>query len=146
MADISEITIDSRRSAMNITSPGSAAVMPNRRRFERHRLSPMYSSVIARPADPSQPQLEGHIYDISEGGARIELDQPLTVGETVAVDLDLPGTDEPISAAGDVVWVNDDQDDPGPRRMAVRFRRFDSAADRLRLLVYLGERGLQAAA
>src|SRR5262249_25028413 len=100
----------------------------------------------ARPADLSQPHLEGHIYDISEGGARIELDQPLAVGETVAVDLDLPGINDPISAAGDVVWVNDDQDDPGPRRMAGVFARSESAADRLRLLVYLGERGLQAAA
>src|SRR6266446_3596844 len=100
----------------------------NRRRHERCRVPPMYSRVIARSIDPSHGDLHGHVYDISEGGARIELDEPLAVGHSVAIDLDLPATDEPICAAADVVWVNDAQDDPGPRRMALKFKRYETNA------------------
>ena len=124
----------------------SGAHFVNRRRHERFRLPPMYSSVTARPLNVPIGELAGHAYDISEGGVRIELDQPLDVGQSVAIDLDLPGEEEPIAATGDVVWINDADDDPGPRRMALRFRRFETTADRLRLQHFLGGDALRAAA
>lgn len=117
-----------------------------RRRHDRYRLSPMYTSVTARDGDGIGADQAGHVYDISEGGVRIELDEPVEVGQFLALDLELPGMDDPVCATGDVVWVNDSQDDPGPRRMALRFRRFETTADRIRLMEYLGHGSLSAAA
>jgi len=111
----------------------------NRRTHERFVLAPMYSSVAAIPAgSPRSDALLGHAYDISAGGVRIELDEPLMPGERVRVNIALPGQTAEVGASGDVVWVNDEQDDPGPRRMALRFTSFDSPADRMRLIDCIG--------
>ncbi len=94
----------------------------NRRVHERFDLPPMYTTVIACcHGSGDDRRLHGHVYDISQGGARIELDEPLAPGERVTIDLELPGSGKAMMARGSVVWVNDDADDPGPRRMAVRF-------------------------
>ena len=67
-------------------------------------------------------------------------------GEIVALQLELPGTDAAIEAAASVVWVHDDQDDPGPRRMALKFTEFLKPSDRNRLVDYIDrERGRRAA-
>lgn len=110
----------------------------NRRRHERFRLCPMYTSVIVRRPGEDQERC-GHAYDISESGVRIELDEPLEVGESVQLDLKLPGsTATDLTVPAEVVWVHDADDDPGPRRMALRFKAFASLTDRDRLLDYLG--------
>jgi len=45
-----------------------------------------------------------------------------------------------------VVWVHDEQDDPGPRRMALKFTEFLNRSDRNRLVEYIDrERGRRAA-
>ena len=120
------------------------------RRFnERHTLRPMYTTVTARRGAGrwgEAPRLHGHIYDISEGGARIELDEPLEPGESVALVLTLPGARSGLEARGSVVWVNDAQDDPGPRRMAVRFIGFPKRCDHDRLMSYLAGGELRRAA
>jgi hypothetical protein len=108
-----------------------------RRSCRRLRVPPMYTSVTAR--GPAGSDLHGHVYDISEHGLRIELDQALAPGERVALTLDLPGEPEPVSASASVIWVNDAQDDPGPRRMALRFTGFARRADRARLIDFLGQ-------
>lgn len=125
----------------------------NRREHERFRLPAMYTSVIAHRAEAgasnptlaSEDDLCGHAYDISEGGVRIELDDALPVGDSVQLNLDLPGIEHSVRSKAEVIWLNDEQDDPGPRRMALRFTEFDSPADWLRLVSYLG-RGLQRVA
>ena len=66
------------------------------------------------------------------------MDEPLEPGESIAVDLTLPGATSTVSASADVVWVNDAVDDPGPRRMALRFTKFRSAEDHDCLRQYLG--------
>ena len=53
-------------------------------------------------------------------------------------NIDLPGALGQVTALGCVVWVNSRDDDPGPRRMALRFERFRDVADRKRLVAYLG--------
>jgi hypothetical protein len=119
----------------------------NRRSHERFTLAPMYSSVAAIPTgSPSSDALLGHAYDISAGGVRLELDEPLLPGERVRLNIALPGQSAEVKAMGDVVWVNDEQDDPGPRRMALQFTGFDSPADRMRLIDYLGVGELRRAA
>jgi len=121
--------------------------LPNRRQFDRVSLPAMYTIVEAkRCASPGEADLHGHAYDISEGGARIELDEAPDPGESLDVRLTLPGEPRGIAAHGTVVWVNDVQDDPGPRRMALRFTDFGSAGDRARLQRYISEGALRAAA
>ena len=117
------------------------------REHERIRVQPMYTSVIAK-AFGEHPDLEmlGHIYDVSEGGVRIELDEPLAPGQTVSLQLEFPGTAAAVKVSANVVWVHDEQDDPGPRRMALRFTEFTSDPDRHRLADYIErERGRRAA-
>lgn len=112
---------------------------PERRQHERFTLAPMYSDVtVQRVENLSIDRFAGHAYDISESGVRIELDEPLEVGQGVAMHLSLPGQDTPMFVAADVVWVNDELDDPGPRRMALRFTDFLVETERARLLAYLG--------
>ena len=111
----------------------------DRRTHQRFTLMPMYTTVEARRlvADVDQALL-GHAYDISETGVRIELDEALEPGESIAVHLTLPGATSSVAASADVVWVNDEMDDPGPRRMALRFTKFRSDQDHDCLLRYLG--------
>ena len=118
-----------------------------RRKHERIRVQPMYTSVIAKcPGQDDDLEMLGHIYDVSEGGVRIELDEAIEPGRTVTLHLEFPGTAAAIKASASVVWVHDDQDDPGPRRMALRFTEFTSTPDRHRLVDYIErERGRRAA-
>lgn len=116
----------------------------NRRRFERFELPPMYSSVRIRPLWSDRYTHEGHAYDVSEGGLRFETDDPLTPGTPVAIELLLPrapGEDNDergraVYAFGNIIWVND-EDVPGPVRMAAVFTRFVRAGDRERLMSQL---------
>ena len=107
----------------------------------------MYSSVTACTSGREQAlRLEGHVYDISKGGVRIELDEPLDPGETVALHLELPGAASSVEASASVFWVHDEQDDPGPRRMALQFTEFADSADRDRLGDYIDREGGRRAA
>ena len=118
-----------------------------RREHERIRVQPMYTAVTACPSgrDNDLP-LEGHVYDISRGGVRIELDEPLDPGEVVALRLVLPGAASAVEASASVVWVHDEHDDPGPRRMALRFTGFPNNADSDRLGDYIDREGGRCAA
>jgi hypothetical protein len=68
------------------------------------------------------------------------------LGERVEMNIRLPGDVTDVAASGDVVWVHDVSDDPGPRRMALRFADFQSPDDRERLAHYLGHRDARMAA
>ena len=117
----------------------TTATQPERRLHERFTLAPMYTDVTVQCVENlSIDRFEGHAYDISESGVRIELDVALEIGQGVALHLSLPGQDTPMFVAADVVWVNDELDDPGPRRMALRFTDFIVETERARLLAYLG--------
>ena len=119
----------------------------DKRQYQRFTLAPMYSSVTARRVGSEDvKELHGHAYDVSEACVRIELDEVIDPGESITVDLTLPGMQSSVSATGDVVWVNDEADDPGPRRLAIQFTGFDSDEDRFRLLNYLGSAQVRRAA
>ena len=105
----------------------------------RLRLQPMYSSVtVQRVQGLTLQSIDGHAYDISLSGVRLELDEPMAVGERLAICLRLPGEPHSIFASGRVVWTHDTNDDPGARRLALQFTRFLSDTDRERLVRYLG--------
>lgn len=114
----------------------------DRRRHPRFLLPSMYTAVALRPLDRDKYQWEGHAYDISEGGMRFEIDQPIAPGTPVAARIQLPGAGtlriaerRPVYVLGNVVWLEeDDIDQPGPVRMALVFTRFLQPGDKERLL------------
>jgi hypothetical protein len=111
------------------------------REYERFQLEPMYTGVtVQRVEGMALRAIEGHAYDVSEAGIRIELDEPLEVNERVAVTISLAGSAACIAASARVVWVHDAEDDPAARRMALEFTQFRSPDDHARLLGHLGTR------
>lgn len=112
----------------------------NRRRYERFALPAMYTAITVRTLDQDRDSLEGHTYDISEGGVHFELDHPIEPGTPVAVEIFLPAsvlTDDPeagriVFAFGNIVWADDSE--PGPVRLAAAFTRFARDGDRERLV------------
>lgn len=113
-----------------------------RRQFPRFVVEPMYTPVAARiereGEDDAPFDLEGHIYDISEGGARFELDRPVPPGTRIAMRIFMPGLSErdegrSVLVEANVVWL-EDADQPGPYRTAAVFTHFARAGDRDRLL------------
>jgi hypothetical protein len=107
----------------------------NRRRFERFSVLPMYTSVTVR-AQSGHTEHRGHAYDISEGGIRFELDEPIAPGTPVSIEVALPGNDRAgaVLVTANIVWINQDPDEPGPIKMAAAFSRFARPVDRERLL------------
>ncbi len=97
-------------------------VLDNRRSAERFRLETALVRVVVG-AHGETPQtkgfFEGHAYDLSHSGLRLELDSELPVGTPVEVELHMPGLGSAIHLVGKVARVFDEQDDPGPRRMGV---------------------------
>lgn len=114
----------------------------NRRQYERFALPPMYTPVCVRPVEGEGPALEGHAYDVSEGGIRFELDSAIPSGTAVAIQLTLPaapgdieselGSTRTVCVYGNVIWV--DESEPGPVRMALAITRYSKVGDRERLL------------
>jgi hypothetical protein len=121
------------------------AAASDRREFPRYVLPSMYTSVAVRPLDSERFRWIGHAYDISEGGMRFEIDEPISPGTSVALRIELPGAQSlrlverrPVYAMATVVWVEqEDLDHPGPVRMACVFRQFVQPGDRERLMTRL---------
>lgn len=114
----------------------------DRRRYVRYHLRPMYTAARVTPIDGLTPTMEGHSYDLSEGGVQFELDHAIPAGSPVGIEVMLPALmgyereeDRSVKAFATVVWVDDSE--PGPVRMAAVFRRFATAEDRARLLNHL---------
>jgi hypothetical protein len=115
----------------------------DRRRFPRFVLPVAYTPVAVRLMHDRTFDFEGHAYDLSEGGIRFELDRPVPPGTRVAMRLDLPdwadgrtagtGIARAVFAFCTVVWI-EDEDEPGPVKMAAVFNEFCRAGDRDRLL------------
>lgn len=140
----------------------------NRRRHERFATLPMYTAVQVWPAGQSSnqsadtaPPLEGHAYDLSEGGIRFELDAPIPPGTAITLRLQMPrwlswrsgaaildaaGTEPTcIEVLARVLWIDDDGV-RGPVRMAAVFTSFLDASDKDRLMGMLTTGGLRRAA
>lgn len=114
----------------------------NRRRYERFSLLPMYTPIQVRGVMDSAISLHGHAYDISEGGIRFELDEPVKPGTAISLFITLPGSDatgqdRSVQVFANVIWVDEDIDEPGPVRMAAAFTRFARVGDLEKLLKLL---------
>lgn len=116
----------------------------NRRKFDRFTLSPMYSRVTMRFLDQDSFDFEGHAYDISEAGLKFEMDRPVELGATVVLRIDLPldihglppsdTRERHIEVFGRVVWVDEEDMNVGPVKMAAEFTRFVRFGDKQRLI------------
>ena len=115
---------------------------PNRRRAERFTVEPMNSSVSV--THKGREAGDGHVYEVSLGGVRLELDEALPKSAPVELEINLPGCTESIAALGRVVEVFDVSDDPGPRRMVVEFQSFKAGAEAT-LERYLAQKWLKRA-
>lgn len=111
----------------------------NRRTHERFMLQPGYTSAAVRIHPDEQTfMLEGHVYDISEGGIRFELDRPIEPGSTVSMRIDLPmntgdtGPGRSVFVTGNIVWC--DVEEPGASKMALAITRFDREGDKGRMI------------
>lgn len=119
----------------------------DRRRFPRFELEAMYTTIAVRTLDQDEFRLQGHSYDVSEGGIRFELDRGIERGTEVAMMINLPTMNEGSDAFGPeaavfvfatVVWI-EDENEPGPIKMAAVFNRWARRGDRERLLAELGK-------
>lgn len=118
----------------------------NRRVHQRRSVAAMYSAVEAKPIGGFGPTASGHIYDVSLGGVRIDLDDPVAPGTDLRLALHLPAESKAIRVTGTVMRVFDADDDPICQRTGVRFVAFEDAADETRLRRFLGEDVVRAAA
>lgn len=94
----------------------------DRRNAERFRLeTALVFVVVGAHGDTPETKghFEGHAYDISDSGIRVELDAALPVGTPVDVSMQFPGCGAAIRLVGTVARLFDEIDDPGPRRMGL---------------------------
>jgi len=98
-------------------------VTTDRRNAERFRLdTALVRVVVGAHGDTPESKgfFEGHAYDLSHNGIRLELDQALPLETPVEVELFMPGMGEAIRLVGVVARIFDACDDPGPRRMGIQ--------------------------
>ncbi|MEM9063950.1 MAG: PilZ domain-containing protein [Planctomycetota bacterium] len=121
--------------------PTSASTQLNRRSFERIAVPPMYTGLQIRRLEDEVFSLQGHAYDISEGGVQFEADIPLDPGTEIGLMIDLPGCrpgdpgpGRAVFAIGRVIWANEDEIEFGPARMAAAFTQFCREGDKQRLM------------
>lgn len=123
----------------------------DRRQFPRFALEAMYCPIAVRTLDSEVFNIEGHAYDISEGGIRFELDRPVAPGTKVAMQITLPplggdvGPGRSVFVFANIVWI-EDEDEPGPVKTAAVFTDFVRAGDRERLLRQFASGRYRAAA
>ena len=99
-----------------------------RRRAPRVRVEAPYTHVRVRRRSDAGGDLDGHVYDLSRSGARVELDVSLPVGEAVKLDMELPGQPPTCVRADATVVRHHDPDEVGPTRMGIHFTETDTDA------------------
>ncbi|MCC5830277.1 MAG: PilZ domain-containing protein [Phycisphaeraceae bacterium] len=117
------------------------SIRSDRRQADRMQLPAPYTAVEVRPVEADAAEFEGHLYDLSQTGLRLEIDEDLPIGTMVRLRMVLPGR-QPVSvrARGEVVRCHDDELS-GPIRLGIHFERFETHTDRRRLMSYLRQNG-----
>lgn len=117
------------------------------RQSPRLKLPAMYTLLRIRPRGTERFKWTGHIYDISTGGMRFEMDTDLPAGTQIEVRAMLPGaTPTTVTVSGTILRMHDDNPALPPVRMAMTFNAFSHPIDRQKLVDYLTDRGLRLAA
>ena len=127
----------------------------NHRRHPRLALPAAYTHVQARREAGRGFDLEGHAYDISRSGMRLEFDEAVEPGAELMLRIHLPRRPSPFPGAGSVPAAGADfevaavvvrrheEEEFGPVRIGVVFRRFRNAEDERTLLDYLSQAGIE---
>lgn len=121
----------------------SAISEPSRdqRQHPRIKVPAMYTLIRARVLGSNRYNWTGHIYDVSLGGVRFELDMPVEPGTQLEIRGMLPGAGHTtFRAIGRVVRVHSDASELGPAIMGLHFESFQSPMDRHRLAQYIDAR------
>lgn len=113
----------------------------DQRQHPRIKVPAMYTLVRARVIGSNKYTFTGHIYDVSLGGLRFELDMPIEVGTQLELRGMLPGAGHmTFRVVGRVVRHQSEMDEPGPCIMGLQFESFQSPMDRHRLAEYIDAR------
>ncbi|MEO0474889.1 MAG: PilZ domain-containing protein [Planctomycetota bacterium] len=113
----------------------------DQRQHPRIKVPAMYTLIRARILGSNRYNWTGHIYDVSLGGVRFELDMPIEVGTELEIRGMLPGSGHTtFRAVGRVVRVHTEEGDHGPAIMGLQFESFQSPMDRHRLAQYIDAR------
>lgn len=119
----------------------SANTSRDQRQHPRIKVPAMYTLIRARVVGSSRYNWTGHIYDISLGGVRFELDMPIEPGTQLEIRGMLPGAGHTtFRAVGSVARVHTEEGDHGPAIMGLAFESFQSPMDRHRLAQYIDAR------
>lgn len=111
------------------------------RQHPRIKVPAMYTLIRARVVGSNRYNWTGHIYDVSLGGVRFELDAPVAPGTELEIRGMLPGTGHTtFRAVGKVVRIHSDANEHGPCIMGLQFMAFQSPMDRHRLAQYIDTR------
>ena len=103
---------------MKTTVQQSAPHGVERRRWER-------SDLVVRVDYKTVDELFSEFArNINEGGLFVETDTPPAIGASVALEFQIPGSNEPIQVMGRVVRVCDDSHREGPG-MGIEFENLD---------------------
>lgn len=121
--------------------PTTTAVGREQRQYPRIKVPAMYTLIRARVVGSNKYTWTGHIYDVSLGGVRFELDCPVEVGTELEIRGMLPGSEHTtFRVIGKVSRIHSDADEPGPCIMGLEFESFRSPMDRHRLAAYIDAR------
>ena len=113
----------------------------DQREHPRIKVPAMYTLLRARVLGSNKYTWTGHIYDVSLGGLRFELDMPIEPGTQLELRGMLPGSGHTtFRAIGRVVRVHSDREDRGPVVLGLQFESFQSPMDRERLAEYIEAR------
>lgn len=113
----------------------------DQRQHPRIKVPAMYTLIRARVQGSTRYNWTGHIYDVSLGGVRFELDMPIEVGTELEIRGMLPGSGHTtFRAVGRVARVHTEEGDHGPAIMGLQFESFQSPMDRHRLAQYIDAR------
>lgn len=113
----------------------------DQRQHPRIKVPAMYTLIRARVLGSTRYNWTGHIYDVSLGGVRFELDMPIQPGTQLEIRGMLPGSGHTtFRAVGTVTRTHSDTNEPGPTIMGLAFESFQSPMDRHRLAQYIDAR------
>lgn len=126
---------------MHTSNSPATAQASELREHPRIKVPAMYTLVRARVVGSTKYTWTGHVYDVSLGGIRFELDMPVEVGTQLELRAMLPGSDHTtFRVVGRVARIHSDVDEPGPAVMGLKFEAFRSPMDRHRLAHYIDSR------
>jgi len=87
--------------AVHTLSAARNLILKGRLRYHRQALDVQVSLTCA-----PKRQIKGNVLNLSQGGLRVQLQQPVRLNGAVGLNFLLPGTKLPLQAGGEVAWAD----------------------------------------